>query len=549
VVVLCTSLYAGSTPAGTQPQGKTESQGQVVEKKAYTLNTDIAVTLAPGQAVQLDVAANPYGLQKYIISYLGSGPEGTIRLDTCLADGTTSGGGSEVGPTGRGSKTRGLAGTPCRAYLEWQVDQGKAVVNLLVALDAGQPKPLPEVERIAGFVRLWSEVKYNFAFFSHVPELDWDTVLVEYLPRVQAAGTDVQYYRVLRRCMALLRDGHTDLWGPSDTFGGRLPFALERVENMAVLTAVCDPNTVTRAGQREQLFQAHLQRGEALTHIDGRRVEDILEQDIYPYVCASTPQGRDLRAYPQLLAGPFGRETTVRLRTLEGSERQVRLTWGRYQIAYPGRDLPDLQDLPGGIVYFKAASFGTDDVVKRFDAALDRICSARGLILDLRPNGGGNTGVGYALLSRMTDKTLPGAKWKTRKYVPAYRAWRRPEQWEVGDHGVIQPRVGPRYLGPVAVMVGPSTCSAAEDFVTVFQCAGRGQVIGQPTNGSTGQPLTLDLPGGGGARICTKWDTYPDGREFVGIGCVPDIEVRPTRAEIAAGRDVTLEKAVTLLRE
>jgi len=55
--------------------------------------------------------------------------------------------------------------------------------------------------------------------------------------------------------------------------------------------------------------------------------------------------------------------------------------------------------------------------------------------------------------------------------------------------------------------------------------------------------------GGGGARICTKWDTYPDGREFVGIGCIPNVEVNPTRADIAAGRDVVLEKARAVLRE
>ena len=42
-----------------------------------------------------------------------------------------------------------------------------------------------------------------------------------------------------------------------------------------------------------------------------------------------------------------------------------------------------------------------------------------------------------------------------------------------------------------------------------------------------GQPYMFDMPGGGSARICTKRDTYPDGREFVG-GVKPDIEVRST---------------------
>ena len=85
--------------------------------------------------------------------------------------------------------------------------------------------------------------------------------------------------------------------------------------------------------------------------------------------------------------------------------------------------------------------------------------------------------------------------------------------------------------------------------MVAFQTSGRGKVIGQKTNGSTGQPLRVQLPGGGSARICTKRDTYPDGRDFVGIGCVPDIEIEPTRHDIAAGRDPVLEKAIEILKE
>ena len=73
------------------------------------------------------------------------------------------------------------------------------------------PCKLPEAERLAGFARLWSEVKYNFAFFDRVPELDWDKVLVEYIPKVQQAETEDEYFCVLGRCLALLHDGHTYL--------------------------------------------------------------------------------------------------------------------------------------------------------------------------------------------------------------------------------------------------------------------------------------------------------------------------------------------------
>ncbi len=569
------SLWAGDPARGAAPsaaQRAKEALDHVTAKQSCRLNTDIVIALEKGQAQQLDVQPNPYGLEKYVLYYYAQadGRE-VIRGDAYLADGERTGGGSWAELAGA---LRQTGYTPCLAIIRWKVRDGRAQIELCLSDDIERnhreyrqcalarqtmsaqyndrqlvpAMDLPETDRLAGFVRLWSEVKYNFAFFSRMPDLNWDKVLVDYLPQVQAARTDVEYYQVLRRCMALLRDGHSDVEGPAPAQGGRLPFLLEPIEGMAVMTAVSDANATTNAAQREQLAQANLKRGEAVTHINGRAIADILKDDIYPYICASTPQGRDLWADQQLGSGPFGKETAVRVKALDGSERQVTLTCGRWRMSRVTGGLPDFRDLSDGILYFKISSFGSDDIVKKVDANMDRICAGKGLILDLRYNGGGDSSHGDALLSRMTDKPLQNLKWKTRQYVPAHRAWGRSEQWCEGHPGMIQPREGRRYTGPVVVLVGPATCSAAEDFVAVFQCGGRGKVIGQPTNGSTGQPLPLELPGGGRARICTKWDTYPDGREFVGIGCIPEVEVVPTRADIAAGRDVVLEKAVTLLR-
>ncbi len=41
---------------------------------------------------------------------------------------------------------------------------------------------------------------------------------------------------------------------------------------------------------------------------------------------------------------------------------------------------------------------------------------------------------------------------------------------------------------------------------------------------------------------------YPDGREFVGVGVIPDVEVHPTAVDIATDRDVVLEKGIALLK-
>jgi C-terminal processing protease CtpA/Prc len=105
-----------------------------------------------------------------------------------------------------------------------------------------------------------------------------------------------------------------------------------------------------------------------------------------------------------------------------------------------------------------------------------------------------------------------------------------------------------QYMGPVVVLQGPRSFSAAEDFLIAFGFMSRGKLIGEASGGSTGQPLSFSLPGGGSARVCAKRDSYPDGKEFVIVGVIPDITVKPTIKDIQTGRDPVLKEAVKYLK-
>jgi C-terminal processing protease CtpA/Prc len=72
----------------------------------------------------------------------------------------------------------------------------------------------------------------------------------------------------------------------------------------------------------------------------------------------------------------------------------------------------------------------------------------------------------------------------------------------------------------------------------------RGVVIGEPSGGSTGQPVFFTLPGGGMGAICSKRDYFSDGTEFIGVGIQPDVVVHPTAKSIALGKDDALDAAV-----
>ncbi|MEN1786373.1 MAG: S41 family peptidase [Bacteroidota bacterium] len=100
----------------------------------------------------------------------------------------------------------------------------------------------------------------------------------------------------------------------------------------------------------------------------------------------------------------------------------------------------------------------------------------------------------------------------------------------------------------VVLLIGNNTASAAEDFLIAAESIALGQTVGENTFGSTGQPMFMRLPGGGSARICTKRDMYPDGKEFVGYGIKPDIVVEASIQDFIAGTDKAMEVAIKTLQ-
>lgn len=93
-----------------------------------------------------------------------------------------------------------------------------------------------------------------------------------------------------------------------------------------------------------------------------------------------------------------------------------------------------------------------------------------------------------------------------------------------------------------------STASAAEDFLIYTNKQSHIKRMGNYTNGSTGQPLTLALPNGGEAWICTKKVSFPDGTEFVGTGIKPHIKAEFTLKDLIKIEDSVLDQAVRELR-
>ncbi|WP_373987397.1 S41 family peptidase [Duganella sp. BuS-21] len=395
-------------------------------------------------------------------------------------------------------------------------------------------------QRIAGLTHFWAEARHSFVYFDKVPELDWDKVYMDYLPKVMAAQTTRDYYELMRQLAPLLKDGHTNIWAPGELnaeFEAVPPVRMTLVEGR-VLVAFIDDVALAASGR--------IRVGDELLAIDGVAVHDYAKQRVAPLVSAGAPQDLAFQTYTVgLLRGRATDPVKLRLRTADGAGREEAIPRSG---GYHWPDAPQFSMQANGVAYLRIDHFTDDSGLKAFEAALPQILKARALIIDMRRNGGGNGQIGNQILSYLTRKPIIGAT----SYVRANDAYLRASagslvNWTQLPGGAYVQQREQVYEGPVAVLSGPQTYSAAEDFVVTFNIMQRGLTLGEATGGSTGQAINFQLPGGGGARVCAKRDVFPGGREFVGIGVAPQIEVKQTVAGLRAGRDPVLERALAEL--
>ncbi len=412
-----------------------------------------------------------------------------------------------------------------------------------------------------------------------MPELHWDQAYKDYIPKVLATKSMVEYYRVLERFAALLKDGHTGIFWPNQVseFYDHPKILLQEVHHRAIVVNVGES------------LKEKLPLGSEIVEVNNVATEEYLRTEIFPYVFSSTDHVLWDIGVKKLLLGPAGSKIKIKVRTPKGAVNVLKVIRNSRNLtedwAYPrGRDGQRLEFkwLKNDIAYIALNTFSDKKIVEEFEHILPELQKSKGLILDIRRNSGGSSRIGYAIIKYLTNQPFLSSKWKTREHRAAFKAWGKyyaelsPQEisklkadasaeerewvdqvtkyykgtvWYESGPDVIKPEEGKKITVPIIVLIGHGTVSAAEDFLIAMDSIKRATFVGQKTCGSTGQPLMFDLPGGGFAIICTKRDAYPDGREFVGYGVSPHVHVEPTEEDIFGDRDVVLEKGVEVLNQ
>jgi carboxyl-terminal processing protease len=161
------------------------------------------------------------------------------------------------------------------------------------------------------------------------------------------------------------------------------------------------------------------------------------------------------------------------------------------------------------------------------------------LIVDVRGNGGGSTPSRF--IRRLTGDVPARAMPVVASRIAASEI-RGPSPYSAAS-------AADRYHGKLVILTDHGCASACDDFVSPFFDNHAAIVVGDTTWGSTGQPRFVDLGNNMSFRVSARRYTLYDGTTFEGAGVPPHEYVPLTSADLLAGRDVRLERAIAIARE
>lgn len=201
--------------------------------------------------------------------------------------------------------------------------------------------------------------------------------------------------------------------------------------------------------------------------------------------------------------------------------------------------------LPGEIAYIYFPSFSTPVSETALDYIFAILHNSRGLILDIRNNGGGLlTNIG-TFVGRFIDDKITGG-YIIHKTGPGHNDFSDPYpiEYEPSAEGHV------KWDGPIVLLTNRSCFSAANDFTSVMKRLPQVKVVGARTGGGGGLPFSSELPIGWAVRFsaCPLMNADMECTEF-GIDPTPGYEVHATDEDLAQGKDAILDFAIDLLKD
>lgn len=468
----------------------------------------------------------------------------------------------------------------------------------------------PKAERVLAASRLYRAARDAYCYFEE-DGTDWDAAYEAAVREVLAAKDCRAYLRALEEFRANLKDRHYD--------GAIFSAGTSALTDLGVLPFYCawmDGGYVVLRSTHDQIAV-----GDVLRMIDGQDAHAWLEANIGPVVATGTPGAREnMLAARFVFYYPRGKGVQCTFQNAAGESYSVRAKYGRNSEMTSISAAPNVTSgmeetvllthdaftvtlLPDGVVWIANRSMGEYAYWDTFvGQVLPLIEDAKGVILDLRYNEGGNSLIGNRMLEAISGREAAGDSLRTEyplsvgldatyaalldgpmgdRFDAALRQIAGQEAMaELRDRGAAMRNGAFRVTYeqyadmlallneapplafdetaiaipaglpalPLVVLIGPNGGSAVD---TVAQAAKDMGIVtlGTRTGGATGDVYTIDLGGG----LITGFSSFyimntATGTPLNNHGIIADIQVDFSAEDIRDGLDTQVRAAWEMLR-
>ena len=384
------------------------------------------------------------------------------------------------------------------------------------------------------FDYLWRTFAAEYAYYDE-KDTDWAKVRQRYRRKVEVTSEGGTFISILERTLEELYDNHAHLTYNTPTSPRTVP---ARSDLHAEWRQAGATVLAIRAG-----FQAALsgvKPGDAILSINNVPITEATQMRLPISVTAPTTELHNW-ALNKVLAGDRGVSRTLEV-SRSGQNLSFRLEAGRFDRQYAVQHNCRLETRwlspVLGYIGFND-SLGDASTIFLFDAALEELSAAKGLVLDLRRAGGGNTAVLEGIAGRLVASRV------------AYQRTVRPSSEAFTSYW--EPRGNSPYLRPIVVLVGPWTGSAGEGLAISLSAMDRARTVGLRMAELEGGVFHRQLPRTGVGFQITGEKIYNGTIKNGSFYSIPRRDYRPDRlvdltSRVAQGRtDYVLETGVTVL--
>lgn len=370
------------------------------------------------------------------------------------------------------------------------------------------PTPLAAELRRQVFDEVWNTVNQKY-LYPNFNGLNWHDVHDEYLPRVEAAASNNEFYAEVAEMIALLDDHHSRFLPPAAaTAEDATNRGEETMVGIGVLTSFEQNSGYIRTVfANSPAAQAGLHTRDRIVAVDGR-----------PY----TQEDGDI-------LGAVG--SSVRLSMVRPGEKPHDVVLVRQEVQ--GRITPTYERLHGDIGYLVIPTLWANDMDEQVSGAITELVAAgklNGMIVDLRGNGGGWGHVLSGILGHFV-----------RGPVGTFF-----DQHSSRVLNVTTPAGPDIRRVPTIVLIDGDTQSYAEVLAAVLQENGA-KVVGTPSAGNTESIYVYSFRDGSRLWLAQENFKLRSGTNLEGHGVQPDSVVDVEWKRYSEEDDPQILEALRLL--